>query len=146
MTNQQFKNISRIGRCTLGAAAFAVSGTLVTAEELKRDIRNDTVLESFLMTANVVTKLVVECPSIEARPKRVAELVEAVQKAIDAGGYSPEEQAVLNSPEYVDFINTTMATHMAERGVIEDDNESLCAFGKNEISARTAIGKNLRKN
>lgn len=146
MTNQNLTNILRIGRCTLGAAAFAVSGTSALADERLDKMRADIVLESFLVTANIVTKLVVECPSIDARPKRVGELVEAVTKALEAGGYSEEDQAVLNSPEYVDFIEASASARLKKEGVIEGDTASLCAYGENEISDRTVIGKNLRKN
>ncbi len=141
MTKQYFGNISRLGRCTVGAAALAVSGTWVSA-----DITDDPLLDDLMLTAHVVTKLVTECSNIDARPKRVAQLVENVQKHIETMGYTEADQAVLSSPEYVALIQANAADYMQANGSASDDANALCTFGQKEISERTAVGKHLRKN
>jgi len=133
---------------TLSLLATA-TGLLITAGAARADqwqpLRDDPRLHSGLTVIAVGRHIHFTCPDINARALRALAFAEGlVNHAQDLGFSRSEINAYIDDDAEKDRYREIARAYFAQQGGDMDDAESVCAVGRDEIAARSAIGRLLR--
>jgi len=142
-------------RTVLLALAIAVpSGSLAAAEprqmtqaEVNASIRANQDLYNPLFLAGVVRQVVKYCDSLQgpSRMQRQAFFMPLYLAARRAGYSRAQLEAFVEDEGEREHMKMLVAQFLAQRGVQLSDEQAVCAFGRQEMAAGTAIGQRLRE-
>jgi hypothetical protein len=138
----------------LSMAIALPTGAVVAAEprdmtqaEVNASIRANPDLYNPLFTAAVIRQVVKYCDSLEgpSRLQRQAYFVPLYLAARNAGYSRAQLEAFVEDEDEREHMKVLVAQYLRERGVELTDNDAVCAYGRQQIEAGTAIGQRLRE-
>ena len=149
------KTRMRLLRSALLALAMALpSGFVVAAEpremtqaEVNASIRANPDLYNPLFTAGIIRQVVKYCDSLAgpSRMQRQAYFMPIYLAARRVGYSRAQLEAFVEDEGEREHMKVLVAQYLAQYGVELSDNDAVCAFGRQQIEAGTAIGQRLRE-
>ncbi len=138
----------------LGLAIALPTGAVVAAEprdmtqaEVNASIRANPDLYNPLFTAAVIRQVVKYCDSLAApsRLQRQAYFMQLYLAARSAGYSRAQLEAFVEDEDEREHMKALVAHHLGQQGVQLSDNDAVCAYGRQQIAAGTAVGQRLRE-
>lgn len=120
-------------------AALAVPAA---AKSALRDVPE---IDDGLMAIAIADEIRKSCDGLSARMIRAFSTLNALKKRAQKLGYSDDEiESYVTSKAEKRRMRSKAEAYLASKGVVANDKAALCAFGKSELAAGTAIGRLLR--
>jgi hypothetical protein len=128
------------------AAGICVSGAAASGAQAERPpLRENAQIYDSLFAAAVGDEIRKNCPSISARMFRVWRGARELEAQARAQGYTEEEvKAFLKSKTERARMRRLRDAYLESHGVVEDDPQSYCRLGREEIARNTLTGSLLR--
>ncbi len=135
--------------------ALALAGLLTgaasaaqTQSEINDALRAHTGIYNGLFTAAIIKHVTDTCPEIEppGRARRVSFFLGLYNQARGLGYSRSEIQAFVEDKGEQDRMREVVRQHLLRAGVSDPFSErEICAYARNEIAQRTALGRQLRE-
>ncbi|MCL3882758.1 DUF5333 domain-containing protein [Marivita sp. GX14005] len=120
----------------------AITAGPVLAKPPLRDIAE---IDDAVMAVAIADEIRKSCKNINARLIRAYTELSALKALARERGYSDEEvEAYVTSKSEKARMRQKAERYLQAKGVAPEDTGALCAFGKAEIAAETAIGRLLK--
>ncbi len=114
----------------------------VVAKPALRDVAE---IDDALMAVAIADELRKDCDGISARMLRALSRLEGLKGRARDLGYTKEEvKAYVTSDAEKQRMRAKATAWLAKQGVDPTDSVGFCAFGRDQIKAKTAIGSLLR--
>ena len=111
----------------------------------KPALRDVAEIDNGLMAIAIADEIRKSCEGISARMIRAYSTINALKSRAEALGYTEAEiEDYVTSKSEKDRMRAKATRYLASKGVNAGDTAALCAFGKSEIAADSAIGRLLR--
>ena len=111
----------------------------------KPALRDVAEIDNGLMAIAIADEIRKSCDGISARMIRAYSTINDLKSKAESLGYSDDEiDDYVTSKAEKERMRAKATTYLASKGVKLSDKPALCAFGKDEIAANTAIGRLLR--
>ena len=102
-------------------------------------------IDNGLMAVAIADEIRKTCDDIDARMIRAVSTLSSLKSEARSMGYSDDEiDDYVTSKDEKRRMRAKAEAYLASKGVDADNDAALCAFGKAEIAADTAIGTLLK--
>ena len=129
------------------AAGLGVVMGLFGAAACAANLRDETAISERILTVGIADIIRNECPSIRARMLRAVFYVTATERMARKLGYSQAEvDAYVDDDVEKDRLRGIGHARLAEWGAVPGQPETYCTVGRDQIAAKTEIGKLLKAN
>lgn len=121
---------------------FAVANGPVSAAN---PLRNDETVFDGLMAVASADEIQKNCPTISPRLIRAFFFMKSLERHANRLGFSTEDiEAYVNDKDEQDVMRTATWNYLGSVGVAQDQPETFCEAGRNEITRKSQIGVLLR--
>jgi hypothetical protein len=123
----------------------AVAAT--TQADVNTALRGNAEIYNGLFTAGLIKHIVDTCPSVEgpSRLSRTTFFLGLYSKARAMGFSRAQIEAFVEDKSEQDRLRGQVKAHLETLGVAADKQDSVCAYARAEITARTELGRRLRE-
>lgn len=116
-----------------------------TAALAKPPLREVAAIDDAVMAVAIADEIRKSCDGISPRLIRAYSALNNLKAMAQARGYSAEEvEAYVTSKDEKARMKAKAEAFLQSNGVSPGDRSALCAFGRDQISAQSEIGKLLR--
>jgi hypothetical protein len=127
----------------IGASASAAT----TQAEVNAALRGNPAVYDGLFTAGLIKHIVDTCPSVEgpSRLSRTTFFLGLYNRARGMGFSRAQIEAFVEDKSEQDHLRALVKAHLEKQGVAADKEDSVCAYARAQIAARTELGRRLRE-
>lgn len=131
----------------VGTIAAVTSIILTGAADAKPSMRDVPEIENMLFTVAIANEVGKKCDSLEGRWLRGYNMLFKLRNRANKLGYTDSEiREFVESDTEKDRMRAKGYKYLKSKGVVKNNPETFCAYGRAEIAKSSAIGALLKAN